>query len=168
MADRCSVRGCRGEADLVYLDHGICVRCWNQWTADEQPADALARALGIQVAETTETENAMPDTTPAAESAATEENPVPTKKSAKQKNEPKSKKKGSKVTTAAKPKREKKPKEDLCVFALRLTENEREKFHEVTGPAGGTYFARQLMVVFSNEDESGFRALLKEAKELRK
>lgn len=58
-------------------------------------------------------------------------------------------------------------KEDLCVFALRLTEHERAKFHEATGPAGASRFARKLMVVFANEDETGFRALLKEARELR-
>lgn len=58
-------------------------------------------------------------------------------------------------------------KEDLCVFALRLTEAERTKFHDATGPAGASRFARRLMLVFANDDEAGFRALLKEARELR-
>ena len=65
------------------------------------------------------------------------------------------------------PKKEKAPKEELVVFACRVAEDERTKFHEATGPAGASRFARKLMVIFANEDETGFRALLKEARELR-
>ena len=78
-----------------------------------------------------------------------------------------------KVTKKAKPakepkaKVEKPPKENLCVFACRVAETERKAFHEATGPAGASRFARKLMVVFAAEDEAGFRALLKEAREAR-
>lgn len=66
-----------------------------------------------------------------------------------------------------KPKKERPPKENLCVFACRVSEPERDAFHKATGPAGASKFARKLFVVFSNEDEAGFRALVKEARELR-
>lgn len=75
--------------------------------------------------------------------------------------------KKSKAAKEPKPKKVKAPKEDLVVFACRVAEVERNKFHEATGPAGASRFARKLMVVFANEDETGFRALLKEARELR-
>ena len=77
------------------------------------------------------------------------------------------KKKAATKPKAAKPKKVKPPKENLCVFACRVSEPERVKFHEATGPAGASRFARKLMVVFSKEDEPGFRALLKEAREAR-
>ena len=147
MANRCSIPGCRGDTDLVYLDHGICVRCWNQLTAEDEPADALARALGISVAEATTVE----DPTMAEKTETTKKGTKKTAKAAK----------------APKPKKERPPKEDLVVFACRVAEVERVKFHDATGPAGASRFARKLLVVFANEDEPGFRALLKEARELR-
>jgi len=72
-----------------------------------------------------------------------------------------------KKTKTPKAKRERPPKEDLVVFACRVAESERAKFHEATGPAGASRFARKLMVVFANEDEAGFKALLTEARKLR-
>ena len=63
--------------------------------------------------------------------------------------------------------REKKPKEDLVVFAIRLTKAERDKIHETAGPAGATRFIRAVAAAFANEDEAGFRAAVQEAKKLR-
>ncbi len=67
----------------------------------------------------------------------------------------------------AKVPREKKPKEDLVVFAFRLTEAERDLIHETAGPRNATGFVRRVAVAFAGGDEPAFRAVLKEARELR-
>ena len=144
MTDRCQVPRCRGEVELIYVEHGICSDHWNQFTADGVPADQLRMVLGIG---------------PEA-SDATEEDMAATKATT-------TKKKATTKPKAARPKKVKPPKEELCVFACRVSEPERVKFHKATGPAGASRFARKLMVVFSGEDEAGFRALLKEAREAR-
>jgi hypothetical protein len=77
------------------------------------------------------------------------------------------KKKAAGKSRAAKPKRTKQPKEDVVVFACRVSQAERDAFHTATGPAGASRFARKLMVIFSKEDDVGFRALVKEAREAR-
>jgi hypothetical protein len=147
MKDCCQDSGCRAEADLTYLGRGICACHWDSLTADDRPIDALTRALGISAATAATTEDPMPET---------------------KKTESKSKKDTkTKAAVEPKPKREKAPKEDLCVFACRVAEAERNAFHAAAGPAGASHFARKLMVVFAAEDEAGFRTLLKEAKEAR-
>jgi hypothetical protein len=79
----------------------------------------------------------------------------------------------SKKTPKAKPaeepksKKEKGPKEDLCVFALRMTEAERTKLHETAGPANASRLARAVLVAAANEDEAGFKAAIAEARKLR-
>ena len=75
------------------------------------------------------------------------------------------KKAGAKATrkTAAKAT----PKEDLVVFAFRLTQKERDAIHETAGPAKASRFVRQVAVAFAKEDESAFRSALKEAREAR-
>src|SRR5262245_58242675 len=81
-----------------------------------------------------------------------------------------SEKKSVKVTTrakVAKPKKEKPPKEQLVVFAFRLTEDERKKIHATAGPANASRFVRQVASAFAAEDEAAFRAVLKEASEAR-
>ena len=60
-----------------------------------------------------------------------------------------------------------KPKEELVVFAFRLTEAERTKIHATAGPRNATHFVRTVAVAFANEDESAFKAMLKEARDLR-
>ncbi len=72
-----------------------------------------------------------------------------------------------KAAEEPKPKKEKAPKEDLCVFALRMTEAERTKLHEAAGPGGATRLARAVLVAVANEDEGAFRAAIKEAREAR-
>ena len=59
------------------------------------------------------------------------------------------------------------PKEELVVFAFRLTPAERDAIHKTAGPRNATRLVRQVAVAFGNEDEAGFKAALKEAKELR-
>ena len=76
----------------------------------------------------------------------------------------------SKTTTkkaAAKPKAVKSPKEDLVVFAFRLTQAERDLIHKTSGPANASRFVRRVAAAFAKEDEAGFRGVLKEARETR-
>lgn len=61
-------------------------------------------------------------------------------------------------TTTPKP-----PKEDLVVFAFRLTEAEREAIHKTAGPRNATQFVRRVAVAFAREDEKAFREVIKEA-----
>ena len=81
-----------------------------------------------------------------------------------------SKKKASTRKTAAKKsasKKATKPKEDLVVFAFRLTEAERNAIHKTAGPRNATQFVRRVATAFANEDEAAFKAVLKEARKLR-
>lgn len=123
--------------------------------------------LGIETAPATEDQMGKKKTeeTKVAETATVPVEGKPIKKAATART-PKAKKATPPKTPKAK--KERPPKEDLVVFACRVAETERVAFHTATGPAGASRFARQLMVVFSNEDETGFRALLKEAQGLRK
>jgi hypothetical protein len=54
------------------------------------------------------------------------------------------------------------PREDLCVFAFRLTEAERDAIHKAAGPAKASKFARNLLVAAARKDEAGVRAIMKE------
>ena len=60
-----------------------------------------------------------------------------------------------------------KPKEDLVVFAFRLTEAERTAIHKTAGPARASRYVRSVAAAFAKEDEAGFRNLLREAREAR-
>ncbi len=54
------------------------------------------------------------------------------------------------------------PREDLCVFAFRLTEAERDAIHKAAGPAKASKFARNLLVAAATKDEAAVRAIMKE------
>ena len=54
------------------------------------------------------------------------------------------------------------PREELCVFAFRLTEAERDAIHKAAGPAKASKFARSLLVAVANQDEAAVRAIMKE------
>ena len=60
-----------------------------------------------------------------------------------------------------------KPKEDLVVFAFRLTDAERTRIHATAGPANASRFIRRIAVAFADEEVKAFQAVLKEARELR-
>lgn len=59
------------------------------------------------------------------------------------------------------------PKENMVVFAIRLTQAERDKIHATAGPRNATHFVRTVAAAFANEDVKAFQAVLKEARELR-
>ena len=65
-------------------------------------------------------------------------------------------------------KKGKTPKEELCVFAFRLTPAERNAIHKRAGAAKASRFVRRVAAAFAKEDERAFREVLKEARETRK
>ena len=73
-----------------------------------------------------------------------------------------------KTTRARKPAAEKPAaetkasREELCVFAFRLTEAERDAIHKAAGPAKASKFARNLLVAAANTDDAAVRAIMKE------
>jgi hypothetical protein len=54
------------------------------------------------------------------------------------------------------------PREDLCVFAFRLTEHERNDIHKAAGPGKASKFARNLLVAAARKDDAAVRAIMKE------
>ena len=92
------------------------------------------------------------------------------KKSTSKKAAPKTKADTTPETKAAKPKKERTPREDRSgwgTFALKMPVPEREAFHKATGSANASRFARVVLVAFANEDEAAFKAAVKEAREAR-
>jgi len=55
------------------------------------------------------------------------------------------------------------PKEDLVVFAFRLTAAEREAIHKAAGAAKASRFVRTLAVAAADRDEAKVRELVKSA-----
>jgi hypothetical protein len=88
-----------------------------------------------------------------------------------------SKSKGGKKTAAKTPKaakvtavaaalevsEKKTSREDLCVFAFRLTAEERDLIHKAAGPAKASKFVRTIAVAAARNDEATVRAIMKAA-----
>jgi hypothetical protein len=151
----------------MYLNHAICSVHWDALTADDQPAGALAKALGIPVAETATSEDPMTETT---------QNTTPTETKTKKAKAPKNsamtvaapKTKTAKASKPEKPKRERKPKEEnLMVFAFRLSKPQSAAFHKAAGPANASRTMRALAVAFTQESEAAFKSIVEEARKLR-
>lgn len=53
------------------------------------------------------------------------------------------------------------PREELCVFAFRLTAEERDAIHKAAGPAKASKFVRTLAVAAARNDEATVKAILK-------
>ena len=51
--------------------------------------------------------------------------------------------------------------DNLCVFAFRLTAEERAAIHKAAGPAMASKFARGLLVAAARNDEAGVKAIMK-------
>ena len=64
------------------------------------------------------------------------------------------------ATPLAEPK-EKAPREELCVFAFRLTAEERNAIHKAAGPAKASKFVRTLAVAAARNDEATVKAIMK-------
>jgi hypothetical protein len=73
-----------------------------------------------------------------------------------------------KTTRARKPAAEKPAaeakgsREELCVFAFRLTEAERNDIHKAAGPGKASKFARNLLVAAARKDDAAVWAIMKE------
>jgi len=52
-------------------------------------------------------------------------------------------------------------RDDLCVFAFRLTAEERNAIHRAAGPAKASKFARTLLVAAARNDEAAVKAIMK-------
>jgi hypothetical protein len=170
MTDRCEIPQCPDEAAVTYLGHGVCARHWNELTNENAPPDALKVVLGIAAEpelENTFMSNKKKTQTPeqpAAETAQTDVTAMREKKATAGKVV---KVKKAKPAKQAKEKRERKAKEELCVFALRLTPAERDDLHAMAGPARASRFARTVLAAAAQGDEGAFRAAIKEAREAR-
>jgi len=70
--------------------------------------------------------------------------------------------KTAKATKGSKP-----PKEDLVVFAFRLTQAERDAIHKTAGPRNATRFVRRVAVAFAKENDKAFQTVLREARQAR-
>jgi hypothetical protein len=65
--------------------------------------------------------------------------------------------------TVTQPESKKEKFEDLCVFAFRLTEEERDAIHKAAGPAKASKFVRTLAVAAARNDEAAVKAIMKAA-----
>ena len=57
--------------------------------------------------------------------------------------------------------KKKTPREELCVFAFRLTTEERDAIHKAAGPAKASKFVRTLAAAAARNDEAAVKAILK-------
>jgi len=73
-------------------------------------------------------------------------------------------KKAATKAKKAEAKTQKKPKEELCVFAFRLTAEERLAIHQAAGPGKASKFARRLLVAAAQGDEKAVKGIMREAK----
>ena len=51
-------------------------------------------------------------------------------------------------------------REDLCVFAFRLTTKERTAIHKAAGPGKASKFVRALAVAAARDDEATVKAIM--------
>ncbi len=69
-----------------------------------------------------------------------------------------------KKTTEPKPKKEKAPNLDLCVFAFRLKHEERDAIHKAAGPGKATRFVLAAALAAANGDSKTFEELTAQSK----
>jgi diketogulonate reductase-like aldo/keto reductase len=82
-------------------------------------------------------------------------------KSTKKAAAPKTRKPAKVAVVASEHDEEKATRENLCVFAFRLTEEERDAIHKAAGPAKASKFVRTLAVAAARNDEAAVKAILK-------
>ena len=71
------------------------------------------------------------------------------------------KKRAAKAGKPAVKKAEKKPqREDLCVFAFRLTPEERDAIHKAAGSGKASKFVRALAVAAARNDAAAVKAIM--------
>lgn len=148
---QCEIGSCRADACVTYLGHGVCEDHWNNLTGENAPPDALRNALGIEVPAILPMEETMK---------------IPTtgkKRIGKRTGSSKSPSK-DRTQKETKPKKEKAPAEPQVVFAFRLSESDRDRIHEASGPGGATQFVRAAALAAANGDTAAFESLAAQAK----
>jgi hypothetical protein len=80
-------------------------------------------------------------------------------KTTKKKSTAKARKPVAAEKTVGEPKA-KAPREQLCVFAFRLTAEERDAIHKAAGPAKASKFVRTIAVAAARNDEATVKAIL--------
>ncbi len=73
----------------------------------------------------------------------------------------KSTKKKASKPRATKGQAKKAPRENLCVFALRLKPEERTAIHKAAGPGKASRFARSILVAAARNDEAAVKEIMK-------
>jgi hypothetical protein len=84
------------------------------------------------------------------------------RKTTKKKTTAKTPKAAATATAEAQEKPDKKAaRDDLCVFAFRLTAEERDAIHKAAGPGKASKFARGLLVAAARNDDVALKAIVK-------
>ena len=65
------------------------------------------------------------------------------------------------VAAAVEVSEKKTSREDLCVFAFRLTAEERDAIHKAAGPAKASKFVRTIAVAAARNDDAAVKAIMK-------
>jgi hypothetical protein len=145
---RCEVGECAAGAAVTHLDHGVCKEHFNQLTAEDAAPGALTKALGIEAPTTLPMEEIM--TVPTAG----------TRRGKRTSSEKAPAKKGKE----SRPKKEKASGDSDVVFAFRLSEADRARIHEASGPGGATRFVRAAALAAANADAKAFEELVAQAR----
>jgi hypothetical protein len=82
-------------------------------------------------------------------------------KSAKRATPARTRKPAKAAVEAVEREEKKAPREELCVFAFRLTAAERDAIHKAAGSAKASKFVRTLAVAAARNDEAAVKAVLK-------
>jgi hypothetical protein len=148
---QCEIASCHADACVTYLGHGVCEGHWNELTGEEAPPDALRKALGVEVPAILPMEDTM-------KIPSTGKNRI-----GKRTGNPKTPSK-DRTPKETKSKKEKAPSEPQVVFAFRLSEPDRDRIHEASGPGGATQFVRAAALAAANGDTAAFESLAAQAK----
>ena len=145
MTNRCEIRGCRNVVELIYLGHGICAACWNEFTRNDAPPDALRMALGIaeRGPETDEEMHMSNEQGAAPAEAETAKEDATVKAKSKR-----VKATGKKTPAKNEKKVARKPKEkvELRTLALRVTNAEFDLVHKAAGPRNLSQFMKSTVL----------------------
>lgn len=68
--------------------------------------------------------------------------------------------KPAKAAVTAKEPKKKSEREDLCVFAFRLTPEERDDIHKAAGPGKASKFVRTLAIAAARNDAAAVKAIM--------
>jgi len=117
----------------------------------------------MSITNTTEQKTPAPAATPSGAKSEKAKTPK-AKATPKAKSTPKVK--AAKAPKESKAKKETGPKPNRT-FAIRITDSELDAIHKAAGPRNATRLVRAVVAAFAAEDEAAFKAIVKEAREVR-